>query len=436
MTTTLANARIALAKDMGDYWASATTSAGNAGGTTMIDTALKNKSNDWITNDTWDIITEAAHAALNEERLVASLDNSTGTPTLNAAHSVQIGSGIDYELHRVGSPSDKRLALIDAAKETFPFLYAKVRNQSKTVGNWLLNGDVEKWTASTEPDSWARGGTITAAQETTAKLFTRGLSSCKLSASTSGYLYQSWTENDDLKFLRGHTVHFRAKGWCNTASALRLAIYDGTTTTYCSYHDGDSAWTDLDQDGLYVDATISETATDVSLRVYLDSATATAYVDDLQATCGNYDKVYVGDLSIALNKGIRVSYQWEGNLQAEPWAILRTFNLDAANGYLYLPNYLSIGYHLRIEGMGYLDFLASGAASTAWTATIAVDDPQLKILTAKAAAIMYRKLSQPIYSSGDRTSFYGALGYWEREFERRCTQFKMHREPVLVNYGT
>ena len=44
MSTTLANARIQLSKEIGDYWASTTTSSGST--TTVVDTALKAKTND------------------------------------------------------------------------------------------------------------------------------------------------------------------------------------------------------------------------------------------------------------------------------------------------------------------------------------------------------------------------------------------------------
>jgi len=48
MSTALSAARILLAKALGDYFAGTTTSAGDS--TSLIDTALKQYQNDWITD--------------------------------------------------------------------------------------------------------------------------------------------------------------------------------------------------------------------------------------------------------------------------------------------------------------------------------------------------------------------------------------------------
>lgn len=436
MSTTLANARIALSKELADYFASSTTSAGAANGTTLVDTALKAKANSWITDTAYDIITEAGHAALNEERKISSLANSTGTLTV-LAHSVQIDTGsqaIDYEVHRLWSPSEKRIALIEAAKLAFPYIYQPIRDESRTAGNWLRNGDMEEWAVSTVPDTWARGGTITAAQEQTAKMYTRGASSCKLTASTNGYLYQSWTENDDLKYLRNKTVTLRVRGWCDTASALRLAINDGTTTTYSSYHAGNSAWNDDTIDSWYVQAQIDESATNVEFRIYVDSASAVVRVDDARVTGPAFSKVYVGDLGIHLNRPHVVSYQYRGHEHREPWQILRNYKLDTVNNCIFLHD-VPIGAYLRIEGYGYLDFLASGASSTAWTATIAIDDPQLKILTAQAAMWLYEQGTMPQMDAVNRDEFYKALGYRKQKLQEMQDRFAMPALPIIVSWG-
>ena len=112
MSTLLSAARIELSKQLGDYWASASDSAGAAGGTTIKDTALMAKANDWVDTEgqAFDLITESAHACEGQERLISSLDNSSGsTGTLTIlAHTAQIGSGVDYEVHRLFTASEKR----------------------------------------------------------------------------------------------------------------------------------------------------------------------------------------------------------------------------------------------------------------------------------------------------------------------------------------
>lgn len=57
MSTSLLSAEIELSKQLGDFWDSITTSAGAAGGTTLIDTELKAKANDWIPDNAYDMLT-------------------------------------------------------------------------------------------------------------------------------------------------------------------------------------------------------------------------------------------------------------------------------------------------------------------------------------------------------------------------------------------
>ncbi len=431
MSTTLLNARIALDKDLGDYFKSTTTGAGSE--TTLVDTALKAYANDWVTDTTRVMLEEepAGDAAIYDERKVSSLDSSTGTLT-TLAFAAAPGAGIDYSVHRLFSPSDKRTALVQACKLGYPKIHARVRDETKTSGNWLLNGGVEGWASASYPDYW-RVADVTAAKTTTAKLYMRGGSSCKLSGA-AGYMYQDWSLNDDLKYLRGKAVKFKARGWCDTASALRLAVYDGATTTYSDYHAGDSTWNGRN-DEWYVEATISETATDVSFRVYLTSATATGYVDNLRVTSGTYDKVYVGDLSLAQDRPLRISYQYDGSEFSEPWQPVRSYHVDETNRYLLIQG-LPSDCKLRIEGVGYLDFLVSGASSTAWTATVALDEPQIKILSAEAVIWLYEQMSLPNFRSGDRKAYQEALSHWKNTvLPERQAKYGMILPPALADWG-
>ena len=105
MSTTLLNAEVELSKQLGDHWASTTTSNGASDGTTLVDTALKAKANDWVeTGEAYDMITEepASNADIYEERQIDSLDNTTGTLTV-LAHGGHLRSGHPHGLgHRHG----------------------------------------------------------------------------------------------------------------------------------------------------------------------------------------------------------------------------------------------------------------------------------------------------------------------------------------------
>ena len=67
MTTTLLAAEQALSKELGDFWSSTTTGAG--GTTSLVDTALISRANDWITDETWAFLVEepTGDAALYDE---------------------------------------------------------------------------------------------------------------------------------------------------------------------------------------------------------------------------------------------------------------------------------------------------------------------------------------------------------------------------------
>jgi hypothetical protein len=424
MSTTLYNAKIALSKDIGDWWSSTTTDAGAA--TSLVDTALLAKQADWVTDEAYVILTSepAGAASIYDERKVSSLASSTLTTLAFAAAP---GTGITYDLNRIFSPSDQRLALINASKAGFPYIHNKVRDETHRAGNWLKDGSMEIWTSTSALTNWTKSA-LTETQTSTTKLFIHGNYSCKLSTA-AGYIGQSISDNDDLKFLRGKHVIFKGRGWCDTASCLRLAIYDGTTTTYSPYDAGTSTWNDI-ASPWYIEAYISPTATEVSFRVYFEVLTAIAYVDDLEVIGPTYPKIYIHELGLANDYPVRVSYFPRENEKLEPFPI-NDFEIDT--DYIYLQDDYA-GCKLRIEGLGYLDFLASGVASTAWTATIAIDEPQVKILSAEAAIYLY---NQQIgnYTSGGREYATERLQFWIAERQRRVYQYAMDRPKVRIKWG-
>jgi len=147
MSVTLESVMLELSRQIGDFWASAATSGGSS--TTIVDTALMAKANDWISDapaEMHDRITSLTYD--EEERKISSLDNSDGTLT-TLAHGGTIATATTYEIHRMFSASEKRRALVYAARQGFPYIFERIIDESKTVGNWLRNGSVEAWAVST-----------------------------------------------------------------------------------------------------------------------------------------------------------------------------------------------------------------------------------------------------------------------------------------------
>lgn len=426
MSTTLLNAQIQLSKDIGDYWASTATSDGAAGGTTIVDTALMSKNDDWIDNSSaemYDLITSGTY--INESKRIASLSNTAGTLTM-AAHGGKIVTGVTYQIHRLFSPTDKKLALIQACRDSYPYLYKHITDDSKIAGNWLKDGSFEVWTSSSALTYWTTT-TSTLAKTTTVNYLKHGNYSCKLSTA-AGNIKQSITNNQDLQSLAGKTVTFSIQGWCDTASALRIGIYDGTTYTYSDYHDGDSAWTE-DTEPLEVTANIQDNPTVVEFYIYLASATANAYVDDARVTGPFYNKVYIGDLEITRNEPNRV-------LIYRPYSYFpakRLWSWKVEDGWLY-SNELESGMNLKIEGMGVIDFLLSGVSSDDWTATVDIDQPQLGILTGYAAINLFKNKIIPTFTAGESNESQLGMVYLQQELASRISKHRMFSLPITRKY--
>ena len=429
MSTSLANCRILLSKELGDFWASTTTSAGASTYDTLVDTALKAKPPDWITDNTFTLITKASDSSEDDERKVKTLDDGTGA-LATLPHTAQIGSSITYELHRLFTASDKRLAIIHAAQTSFPDLFERVLDESKVSGNWLKDGSFEIWTSDTALTHWTDDGTVILTKTSASPYVKHGKYSCKLSTA-AGYIHQDITNWDDLKYLAGKTVTFTLQGHCDKPSCLRLAIYDGTTTTYSSYHDGDSAQTD---DPLEVTATIADNPTDIEFRVYQAVAAGTSYIDDGRVMSGHLKRIYIGDLNLAQNKPHQIFIEPSDYSNSPNWILINdNVEYDQTNGYLYLN--VRNDYRLRIVGIKYLDFVdSSGDSSTAWDSTIALDSPQIEILVAKAIIYLCHQMVTPDFSSATSEKWERALAYWDNELRSRIARFGMYPPPATLRW--
>ncbi len=427
MTTSMILAQGELSRQIGDRWASTSTGAGST--TTFVDTALMAQANDWIQDQAYIMLTEepASTASIYDIRKVTALDNSTGTLT-NLAFSQAPGTGIDYELHRLFHPDVKNNALVYAARAGFPAIHEKVRDESFVAGNWLTDGSFEIWTSSSALTNYTASG-VTLTQTSTANLFKHGTYSAKISGST-GYLEQTVSEWDDLKHLAGRNVTLSCQVHSDTASDLRIAIvYDGTNIEYSDYHPGDSAWT-TDSEPLKVQIAIDDNPTAIKFRIYHDTAAGVSYVDDFRLIGPDGARLYIGGLGLAQNVPHQVSAEQSNYNQRDPWLRLDMTPFNFEDGYMTTPGLKD--RRLRIEGMGYLDFLVSGVSSTAWTATININSPQTDILVAQAALYLYTTMSMPNFDSGTTERFQQMMGFWQGELDRRIRKFRMPPLPITI----
>lgn len=436
MTTTLAVNRIELSKQINDSWASTTTSVGAGDGTTIIDTALIAKQNVWIGKDMYTLITESGDTSEDDERQIISLAGSGSTGTLTTlAHTGQIGSGKDYEIHRLFTASDKRRALISAARMAYPHIHEKIWDESMVSGNWLKDGSFEIWTSSSNLTHWTEN-TVTVTQTTTSPNYKHGLTSARLDTS-AGTVVQSITEWDDLKRLAGETVTFSLQVKCDTADCLRISVKDGVNDeVFSSYHPGDSAWTQDDprNDNMYVTTFMDWNATEITFTIYHDVAAGTSYVDDARVIGPYQPRIFIDQLGLAQEKPVQVEIEPFNYSTDEPWAIVFNSRVDPELGYLYLPSSVQRDRRLRIKGIGYLDFLVLGASSDSWAATININSPQTDILIAQAIVYLYTQMSLPNFSRNDQTDFQQMIGFWDGELRKRIGKFGMQVQSIPVRF--
>jgi len=129
MATLMSAALVTLGQDIDDDWRSTTTSAGGAGGATLVDIALLEKVADWISDGMVIYLPLGPSGAGSAEtRIASSLATSVLTP--RTVFSAQVLSGVSYEIHKVFTRNQKLVALRNAASMLFPDIHTIVRNMT------------------------------------------------------------------------------------------------------------------------------------------------------------------------------------------------------------------------------------------------------------------------------------------------------------------
>lgn len=425
MSTTLSNCEQELSKQLGDWWASNATST--ASNVTLVDTSLKAKLNDWITDDTYLQMVTMNGAANSEESRISALNSTSGTLTFLALTGNTV-SGDSYRVHRLFTASEKRRALINACKVSFPFLHENIKDESKTTGDWLIDGGLEIWSSTSALNYWTTNA-VTLAQVTTNGIVTRG-KYCANLTTAAGDIYQGLSKNPDLQELTGQTVTFKGKLKCNVANCAFLQITDGITTTNSGYA---GTTYPSDRDFIEVTQTINSNPTEITFKVIKTNTAASLSVDDLRVIGATKNKIYIGDLNLAQNTPMEITYSSDSNIFREPWLPLRNWDVDTT-GWLFLKNFPS-DYRLRIRGIGYLDFKVSGVVNTSWSATVNIDDPQTQILVANAAVYLCSEMSLPTETSGTSKEWKEAKKEWINELNDRKTRFGMSSPNALTQWG-
>ncbi len=424
MTTTLAVLRPLVAQKSGDHIYGSTTSAGNGGGTTYLDTALADRVDDTY-NAFYSIITSGTY--LDQHRLNSDFAQSTGTVTVGAAFGGQIASAVSYELHRF-KPEWYVESLNEAIRALEPWLFQELRDETLIADNMLPNGNFEDWTSSSAPDYWTLT-TATAATNTTAGNFKYGKSAMALTGgASSGYAACSQANWLPLLDAQNHTITFTAWVKTSTASHCRIAIVDDDGTTYSTtshsatsgYHTGDGTW-----QFMVAQRTIKAESKVVSFRVYADVNATVAYVDQAVAY-GASVRALVLPLDFQLKEPFQILRQLSGGSYSTTYMCMVDDEGDVGSWMMLFPNkdyeidyavggprmlrlaYSGGRYKLRLIGTKALSTFTTSATAKAGTgtATTEIDSPRTELLATYAAACLMRKVAMS--GAGEESGRYEA----------------------------
>lgn len=457
MAATMDQVVTALSKETGDWFeGTADTNATNPT-YTIVDTALVEKQDDWVTDGASGeqpsyvyIKTDAGGSSAapeGEERKISSLDASTYTMLVSSDYpfSAGVANGDTYEIHRTFSRNEKEQAIVHACNEAFPHVYKEIQNRSIVIGDWLANGDFEKWTSSSAPDNWVVSGLTASKDGTNAYTFGLGSSyACLFSASgAAGYIKQDIGQIQDLRYLAEKTVKFYVWGYTSGADELCLGITDGTTTVYGNhtshasstkvYHPGDSTYRLM-----WVELTIDENPTEVTFTIFYNTSDANAYVDKACVIAGDTYVYNISYYDFYNDRPLRVYRLIGADADDDTPAINpQKVLLDSSqyhadpSGKLYIDCNLSDGTRLELVGIGLLTTpVSTYGGGTAVSTEIDNMNKEGKIVVAEAAKYLcQRRMHNSI--TQDIQRWQQLYAYWDNECRNRKSKYAMKSIPLI-----
>lgn len=284
-TTTAATLIQQVAEEFGDYRALTCTSAGNAGGTTLVSTHF----GDWTEGDNgfpgwWIKITSGTNDG--EIRRVLGTGGytaSSNTVTVGRAFTAQVADAVTFELYEY-RPADYLDATNAAVRRLHPSLYLHVIDESIIVDNLLsysgFDGTPPTGTV-TDPYRWTHTNMNSAAETT---IVWHGSQSLQVTAvgTDDGRWHQNIFGKVDIEEVAGRTLSVRGRVWCDTANEVFYRVSFDDFSTYAassSYHTGASRW-----ENLTLTATIPTDATSMYVVGWVESEDQVAYADVVSAS--------------------------------------------------------------------------------------------------------------------------------------------------------
>lgn len=379
---------------IGDDWSSTTTSAGTAGGTTLVDTTLSRFGDDSIRD--FYLRPTGATNQFQIRRITDSV-GSTGVCTVAPAFSAQTASGQTYELHRY-DPAGKFTVLDEARIRVYPDLgilrFADTltgdgRTAAFDIPSTIRRGPLfileeepiapdPAWNFLTSPRGEATTGWT--ASNTTASIVERDendllipkydhqctkLATADSVNGTYEQVVGSMTNDITAALAAGRQMTFGAWVYCLTSGRVTLEITDDAGTTSSDAHGG-AGW-----ELLAVTRTISATNA-TTLTVGIDVASEASAV-----TCWwNRGWFYFGTAD-------RITDIYHTNRG-------RRLRRDDTIQKVYLEWTPARGRQLVMIGRDTLSSLGTTAA-TQVTNTMEVDEEAAQVLYSEAARVLFAR---------------------------------------------
>lgn len=396
ITTTGQNLLIGLSEFLGDFESSTSTSNGNSGGTTLVDTYLTRYGDNRLVGMFIRITVSGGNQYL--VRRITSNLQATGTVTVTPAYPGQVGVSSTYELHRY-DPALKFRALdkarFDVVDNVFRLIYDDTvtsdgRNNTYDIPSSIEIGPIgaivenpiepsASWNFLTSP----QGDSLTGwtASSTTAALYTRtesdlivpkydntatSLTTVASTAATYSQVVADMTNGITAAIAADRPMTFAAWVYCTEASKIALRIVDDSGTVATGSNHGGGGW-----ELLTVEGTIAgNNATTLTARFVISSTAnaSTIYVNRAWFYFGNKervaDSIYQPDYAVDVRR-------------------------DNATQHLILKTVPPRGYQVRLVGKTVLSALGS-TVSTQVTNTMEVDSNTAEILYARASEILFQ----------------------------------------------
>lgn len=218
-----------------------------------------------------------------EQVTAAKLHSLVDSATITAIQTANI-SDLQITNAKVADVSGAKFTNLNATPSGAGSLPIANLDSFSTVNptNLLSNGDFENWSAGTSaaPDGWTAIVNLDIDREAT--IIKLGTYSARIKTTSGGSgINQTIHTVKGIEYWKGRTII--VSGWvrCDEASKARIIIGDGITDTYNYETVGDSAY-----HLITATKTISNSATELKISCYLDSATATSYFDGIMLTEG------------------------------------------------------------------------------------------------------------------------------------------------------